>query len=114
MQSKYRNKKIEFNGIKFDSKKEMNRYKELKILERAGLIKNLKLQPAFILIPSFKKNGKTYRKTSYIADFQYYDTKQEKIIVEDVKSKATAKDKVYRLKIKMFLFRYNLDFKEII
>ena len=42
--NKYHNKKIIYNGIKFDSIKEKNRYIELKLLERAGLIKNLKLQ----------------------------------------------------------------------
>ena len=41
--SKYHNKKVIYNGITFDSIKEKNRYIELKLLERAGLIKNLKL-----------------------------------------------------------------------
>ncbi len=111
MRNKYHNKKVEFDGIKFDSKKEMNRYKELKILERAGMIKDLELQPAFILIPSFKKNGKTYRKSSYIADFKYFDVEQEKIVVEDTKGYLT---EVYKLKKKLFEYKYeDLEIKEL-
>ena len=87
---------------------------ELKLLEKAGLIRELELQPAFLLIPTFKKNGKTYRKTTYIADFKYFDVELGKYIVEDVKSPATAKDKVYRLKIKMLLYQHDIDFKEVI
>lgn len=111
---KYHNKKVELHGIKFDSKKEMNRYKELKLLERAGLIRDLELQPAFLLLPGFKKNGITYRKTTYIGDFKYFDNKKGKWIVEDVKSPATAKDKVYRIKKKMFEYKYeDLEIKEV-
>jgi hypothetical protein len=43
-QNKYKNEKIEIDNIKFDSKKEAKRYLELKQLERAGVIYNLKLQ----------------------------------------------------------------------
>lgn len=111
---KYHNTKIVVDGIKFDSKKEMRRYRELKVLERAGLIKDLKLQPAFLLQESFKKNGKNYQKITYKADFSYFDTELGKTIVEDVKSPITAKDKVYRLKIKMLLYKYDIEFKEYI
>ena len=47
--SKYKAVKTEINGIKFDSKKEARRYKELKILEKADEIKSLELQPRFLL-----------------------------------------------------------------
>lgn len=59
------------------------RYRELVLLERAGKISNLQLQPRFLLQESFKKNGKTYRKIEYVADFQYIEN--SKTIVEDVK-----------------------------
>ena len=62
--NKYHNKKVNVGGIVFDSKLEAKRYQELKFLERVGDIKDLQLQPSFDLIPSFKKNGKTFRKTS--------------------------------------------------
>lgn len=91
------------------------RYKELKLLERAGLIKDIQLQVKYELQPSFKKNGETYRAITYIADFVYYDNKHSKTIVEDVKSEATRKDKVYMIKKKMFMYKYQeLEFKEIL
>lgn len=112
--NKYRNKKVTIDGIEFDSKKEGLRYKELKLLERAGLIKDLKLQTTFELQPSFKKNNKTIRSITYKADFDYL-TKDNRHIIEDVKSKATEKDKVYRIKRKMLQYKYdNIEFKEII
>lgn len=108
---KYRNTKTIVDGIKFDSKLEARRYTELKLLERAGEIKDLKLQPVYELIPSFKKNGKTYRKTTYKADFSYFDNKLDKLIVEDTKG---FKTDVYMLKKKMFEYKYQeLEIKEI-
>ena len=97
--NKYYNKKTEVNGILFDSKLEANRYKELILLQKAGLIKDLILQPSYELIPSFKKNNKTYRKTSYNADFSYFDINQGKIIIEDTKG---FKTDIYMLKKKLF------------
>ncbi len=112
--SKYKNKKTIVDGIPFDSIKESVRYKQLKLLERAGLIKDLKLQTTFVLQPSFRKNNKTIRAITYKADFDYI-TKDNRHIVEDVKSKATEKDKVYRIKRKMLQYKYdNIEFKEII
>lgn len=69
--SKYKNKKVLFDGIEFDSKKECNRYIDLKLLERQGLIKDLRRQVRFELQPSYKKNDKTIRPIYYIADFTY-------------------------------------------
>lgn len=77
MQSKYNNKKTQIDMYVFDSAKEAKRYKELKLLERAGEISNLELQPRFLLQDSFKKNGKTYRKIEYIADFKYCQGRQD-------------------------------------
>ena len=74
--NKYKNTKIVVDNIKFDSNLEATRYKELKLLLRAGEISNLELQPRFLLQDSFKKNGKTYRKIEYIADFMYCQCRQ--------------------------------------
>lgn len=74
--NKYRNKKIVIDNIKFDSKLEANRYVELKLLQRAGKIKNLELQPRFLIQEGFKKNGKTFRKIEYVADFMYCQGRQ--------------------------------------
>lgn len=112
--NKYRNTKIIIDGIEFDSKKEGHRYKELRLLERAGLITDLKMQTSFELQPSFKKNGKTIRAITYKSDFDYY-TKDGRHVLEDVKSPATAKDKTYILKKKMLQYKYDdIEFKEII
>ena len=108
--SKYKNKKVKVDNIVFDSIKESNRYKELKYLENAGLIKELVLQPKYELQPKFKYEGKTVRKIEYIADFKYIDIKTNKEVVEDVKG---IKTEVYRLKKKMMLYKYNIDVKEI-
>lgn len=68
-----------------------------------GEIKDLELQPRFELQPSFKKNNKTYRKTEYIADFKYFDTKSNKLVVEDVKGIET---EVFKIKRKLFEYKY--------
>ena len=74
--NKYRNKKVQVDMYVFDSIAESKRYKELKLLERAGEIQNLELQPHFLLQESFRKNGKTYRKIEYIADFMYCQSRK--------------------------------------
>ena len=79
--SKYQNKKTQIDMYVFDSIAESKRYKELALLEKAGQIKELKLQPKFLLQEGFKKNGKTYRKIEYIADFMYIEN--GKIIIPD-------------------------------
>ena len=101
--SKYHSKKTTIYGITFDSKREADRFCELRLLEMAGKIRELKRQVQFVLQPSFKKNGKTIRAITYIADFEYYDLEQGKYIVEDVKGYKT---KEYQLKKKMFEYHY--------
>lgn len=105
--SKYNSIKTIVDGIKFDSKKEARRYKELKVLERAGTIKELELQPRFILQDKFKLEGKTHRKIEYVADFKYWDKEKETWIVEDVKG---VKTDVYKLKKKIFLKKYGREY----
>ena len=102
--SKYFSKKVIINGIKFDSKKEGDRYIQLKMLEKAKLIKNLELQKTFELQPSFKKNGKTYRSITYKADFYYYDNHLERYVVEDTKG---FKTETYKIKKKLFEYKYS-------
>ncbi len=111
--SKYHNQKTVIDGIKFDSKKEANRYCELKILERCKNITCLKLQPEYVLQEQFKHNGKNIRQIKYIADFEYYNLTGQ-VVVEDVKASKTFTTEVYKLKKKLF-FKKNPDilFKEI-
>ena len=94
----------------FDSIAESKRYKELKILLKAGEIQDLELQPKCLLQESFKYENKTNRAINYIADFKYYDYNLKSIVVEDVKSSITKKDKVYAIKKKLFLKKYGKDF----
>ena len=80
---KYNNKKVQIDRHLFDSQLEGERYKQLALLEKAKEIKNLRLQVPFLLQESFRKNGKTYRKIEYIADFVYDEN--GKTVVEDTK-----------------------------
>ena len=99
-QSKYKNKKVIYNGIKFDSQKERNYYIKLKLLEEKGIISNLKLQVKFELQPSFKFNGKTIRSINYIADFTYIQ--DNKLHIVDTKGVRT---EVYKIKKKMMQYK---------
>lgn len=99
--SKYNNKKIQVDMYVFDSVLEAKRYQQLKLLERAKVIKNLQLQVPFILQESFRKNNKTYRKIEYIADFVYEEN--GKTIVEDTKGMKTD---VFKIKQKLFEHKY--------
>lgn len=99
------------NGIVFDSKAEMLRYQELYILEMAGVIQYLTLQPVFELQPGYihKKHGKI-RPITYRADFQY--TQNGKLVVEDVKGHVT---EVFKIKKKMLEYKYPLlDFRVVV
>ena len=102
--SKYKNVKTTLDGITFDSKKEATRYAELMLLQRSGLIQNLRLQVSFELIP--KQAGE--RAVRYIADFVYDENGET--IVEDVKGVRTD---VYRLKKKLMLKVHGLRIKEV-
>ena len=98
---KYSNKTLLIDGHRFPSKLEAERYCELKLLQRAGKIKNLELQPCFELQPAFQKNGFKYRAIYYVADFKYECN--GKIVIEDTKGYKTPE---YRIKKKLFEFKY--------
>lgn len=93
---KYNNTKVEIDGIKFDSKKEANKYQELLMLQKAGVIKDLRRQVKFEVCP--KSN--TERAAYYVADFVYTQSDEKKIIM-DVKSEMTRKLPLYILKRKL-------------
>ncbi|MGR6546285.1 DUF1064 domain-containing protein [Paenibacillus tundrae] len=81
--NKYGAKKTVKDGITFASKMESERYRMLMLLERAGEISELTLQPVFQLVDPFTKMGKKKRGIKYTADFMYKQDGQS--IVEDVK-----------------------------
>ena len=105
--NKYHNRKVTVNGITFDSQKEADRYLELMLLQKAGQIDRLKLQPEFTLQEAFTTPlGERVRAIKYRADFFYRrrvkegpDTRWEPV-VEDVKGFRT---KDYELKRKWML-----------
>jgi hypothetical protein len=107
--SKYGNKHITIDNIKFSSIKEAKRYEELKNYQEQGKIRGLELQVKYNLQPSFKINGKTIRAIDYIADFTYTDNTTEELVVEDVKGYKTD---IYKLKRKLFAYKYHKEIKE--
>ncbi len=107
---KYGNKKVTYEGHNFDSTKERDRYIDLKLMQRAGLISELELQPKWVLMPTTRIGGKTQRVTTYSADFSY--VKDGVKVVEDVKSEATKTD-VYKLKRKLMYVVHGIEVMEV-
>ena len=119
--SKYKAKKAELNGIVFDSKKEARRYRELAVLEQAGIISGLERQVRFVLIPSQREPdtvGKRGRITKgklierecvYVADFVYIDERGERV-VEDTKGYRTPE---YIIKRKLMLWVHGIRIREV-
>lgn len=105
--SKYNNQKIRVGGEVFDSKREYNRWCELRLLERSGIIRDLQRQVKFRLIDSQKTSERTERPCYYIADFVYYEN--GKLVVEDCKGMRTD---LYILKRKLMLRDYGIAIKE--
>lgn len=104
---KYRNVPTEVDGIRFDSKKEANRYYFLKLLQEKGEIRELKLQPEWSL------DAYGIHICKYRADFSYVQLTgcgNAKNVVEDVKGKKTD---VYKLKKKLMKAIHGIEIKEI-
>lgn len=99
--TKYKAEKTSAFGLVFDSKKEANRFGELKILERRDEISALEVQPEFLI----EINGVKICK--YIADFQYKE--KGKTIVEDCKG---VKTPAYRLKKKLMRAVFGIQIRE--
>ena len=105
--TKYNNRKVCIDGVVFDSKREAARYRELKLLERAGEIAELRLQVPFTLLP--KQPGE--QAVKYIADFSYLDKRQDWAqVVEDTKG---VKTPLYVVKRKLMLQVYGIKIKEV-
>lgn len=123
--AKYHNQKVVIDGVEFDSKREAQRYQQLKLLEKARVITNLQRQVRYELIPSQYIDGKCVeRPVYYYSDFEYDELVplQKKTImadagdrvvgnhiVEDVKGVRT---KEYILKRKLMLYKYGIRIRE--
>lgn len=102
--NKYGAIKTAVDGIMFDSRAEARRYAELKLLEMAGEITDLKCHPQFELQPSFKHEGKTIRSINYTADFSYMEN--GKLVVEDVKGGKATLTAAFQLRRRLLLYKY--------
>ena len=122
--SKYGNKKVKYEGLKFDSEKERDRYIFLKEQEKLGNIQDLQLQIKYELIPAIKEEYVEHLKTkdkvktrtiqlaiTYTCDFQYY--KNGELVIEDVKSHPKMLTKEYALKKKMLFALKGLKITEV-
>ena len=127
--SKYGNKKCQYMGIVFDSKHEMERYRDLYMMQRAGEITDLRTQVPYLLIPPQfddavaveladlpagekkrkKKPQLLERKCEYIADFVYRDS-DGRLVVEDAKGVRT---KEYLIKRKLMLYMHKIRVVEV-
>lgn len=106
---KYRNKPTWYDNIKFDSKKEADRYAVLRSLELIGDIHNLRRQVKYTLIKGQRwSNGRKHKDTVYVADFVYRVNGRE--VVEDVKGFRTP---VYRLKRELMKDRFGIEIQEV-
>lgn len=104
--AKYKNIKVEINGIAFDSKKEAKYYGILKLKEKAKLIDRFEMQVRYDIVVNNQNIG------FYKADFVTY--KNGKVFeVIDVKSEITKKLPVYRIKKKLIKAIYGFDIIEI-
>ena len=108
------------DGIVFDSKAECRRYQELKWMEKAGEIRDIELQPEYVLVYPFVYNGKRFRGLKYVADFRYWTVPKAtgphifgELVVEDVKSEPT-RTPLYRAKLQMLFTKYpDINFVEV-
>lgn len=96
------------DGILFASKMEATRYTQLKLLEKAGEIKELILQPKYLLLPAFERNGEHFLAINYVADFSYYDCKTKKRVAEEIKGYETDS---WKIKKKLFHYRHNMELR---
>lgn len=102
---KYRNVPTEVDGIRFDSKKEARRWRQLQAAQSAGAISNLERQVRFDL-----HGVGEVKLATYVADFVYLQDGER--IVEDVKSAATKKHPMYVLKKKWMRLEHNVEIRE--
>lgn len=102
-ETKYHNQHVQVDGYRFDSQAEAERYAELRLLESAGQIKDLRVHPRFCIVDKDEHGAAM----AYEADFEYVTLPDIVRIVEDVKSEATARIPLFRLKWRLVQARYS-------
>ena len=119
--SKYNARRTTVDGVTFASQKEARRYQELKMLEMAGEIRHLRLQPEFALSVDNRlypenDHGRSIDLGHYVADFSYEQRHQVgsryiwREVVEDVKGFKTP---LYRWKKKHVEAQYGIQVREV-
>lgn len=119
--NKYNARKVMVDGQQFDSVKEGRRFQSLRLMEKAGMIEDLRRQVTFTLIPPQdirdRKTGKhlrTERACRYVADFVYTDNRDGKTIVEDVKGyRGGQAYAIFSIKRKLMLYLFGIEVIEI-
>ena len=121
---KYGNENVEYEGMRFDSKRELKRWTELLLLQEAGAIRDLKRQVKFELVPtqyeSYERKSKkgkllkpgvyaAEKSVNYYADFTYY-TQDGEYVVEDAKGYRT---QAYIIKRKLMLYLRGIRIREV-
>lgn len=107
---KYRNQPVHMDGHRFDSKAEARRWQDLQLMARAGEITALECQPRYPLHVHTPEGP--VKVAEYVGDFEYLQGNRR--VCEDKKSPITAKNPLYRLKIKMATAEYpHIDFREV-
>ena len=108
VKSKYNAVRCVRGDIKFASKKEADRYDDLLLMERAGQIKELELQPRFLIAGPVVLDGKKHRARYYFADFSYEEKGVR--VYEDAKG---MKLPMYRLKRHLVMHLYGIEIREV-
>ncbi len=117
--SKYGNRKVVRDGIKFDSEREAARFTELKALRAMGRIRDLRLQVNFTLVEGYKTiEGKRIKPMVYRADFTYEratepDRNGTVYWLREVEDAKGAKTKDYLLKKKLMQDKYGITIREV-
>ena len=102
---KYRNQPVELDGIRFDSKREATYYAELKLREKAGEVGGVELQKRF---PILGPAGELV--CTYVADFAFWDHREDRFRVVDTKGVETD---VFKLKRKMMRAFNGIDIEVV-
>lgn len=112
---KIQHQRIIADGIEFDSKAEHDRYIELKLMQRAGLIKELECHPSYEVLPKQEtpEGKQNFRPVVYTPDFRYI-TREGREVVEEIKSEYSRKEKDYIIRRKLLFYTQGIYVEELI
>ena len=112
MKPKYNNKKVVIDGITFDSKKEAQRWQQLRLAEASGAISELQRQVAYEIAPSVVLDGRKRPARRFVADFQYKRAEDGSValVVEDTKGFRTD---MYRMKRHLMKAVHGIEVVEV-